>query len=168
MIWYRQQSENITYIVTQDLTLWQTLPVVLLKDTPSGLRQFSPTESPLKMRKNAFYFTLKTLFVLEIFIFLSWRFDHAQRQLDYKHQVNLIIYYIATWETNNCNTHIPNIPRSKGNQTMKFCQLKEYNMRNILLEKSLKKSSGETISRPFSEKPKLSKSLNQQSKRLYS
>ena len=47
---------------------------------------------------------------------------------------------------------------------MKFCQLKEYNMRNILLEKSFKISGGETIPRPFSEKPKLSKSLNQQSK----
>ena len=29
-----------------------------------------------------------------------------------------------------------NIPRSKGNQTMKFGQLIEYNMRNICLEKS--------------------------------
>ena len=168
MIWYRQQSENITFIVTQDLTLWQTLAEVWLKDTLSGLRQFSPTESPLKMRKNAFYFTLKTLFVQKIFKFLSWCFDHAQRQLDYKHQVNLTIYYIATWETNNYNTHIPNNPRSKGNQTMKFCQLKEYTMRSILLEKSFKKSGGETIPRPFSEKPKLSKSLNQQCKLLYS
>ena len=29
-----------------------------------------------------------------------------------------------------------NISRSKGNQTMKFGQLTEYNMRNIFLEKS--------------------------------
>ena len=28
---------------------------------------------------------------------------------------------------------LPNIPRSKGNQKMKFGQLKEYNMRNIIL-----------------------------------
>ena len=31
-----------------------------------------------------------------------------------------------------------NISRSKGNQTMKFGQLIEYNLRNIFLEKSLK------------------------------
>ena len=37
----------------------------------SGLRQFLATESPLKMIKNAFYLTLKALFVLKIFKFLS-------------------------------------------------------------------------------------------------
>ena len=31
------------------------------------LRQFLPTESPFKMMKNAFYFTLKAIFVLKIF-----------------------------------------------------------------------------------------------------
>ena len=42
-----------------------------LKDALSGLRQSLATESPLKMMKNAFYFTLKALFVLKIFKFLS-------------------------------------------------------------------------------------------------
>ena len=41
-----------------------------LKDTPSGLRQFLATKSPLRMVKNAFYFTLKALFVIKIFTFL--------------------------------------------------------------------------------------------------
>ena len=37
-------------------------------------------------------------------------------------------------------THIlPNISRSKGNQTMKFGQLIEYNVRNIFLYKSCRK-----------------------------
>ena len=40
------------------------------KDALSDLRQFLATESPLKMMKNAFYFTLKALFVLKIFKFL--------------------------------------------------------------------------------------------------
>ena len=61
-----------------------------------------------------------------------------------------------------------NISRSKGNQAMKFGQLIEYNMRDIFLEKSYTKSDGETISRPFSKKSKLSKSLNQWCKVLYS
>ena len=43
----------------------------LIKGALSGLRQFFVTESPLKMMKNAFYFTLKALFVLKIFKFLS-------------------------------------------------------------------------------------------------
>ena len=55
---------------------------------------------------------------------------------------------------------MPNISRSKGNQTMKFGQLIEYNMRNIFLEKSYSKCDGETSLRPFSEKLKLSISLD--------
>ena len=41
------------------------------KGALSGLRQFLATESPLKMMKNAFYLTLKALFVFNIFKFLS-------------------------------------------------------------------------------------------------
>ena len=37
----------------------------------SGLSQFVASESPLKMMKNVFYFTLKALLVLKIFKFLS-------------------------------------------------------------------------------------------------
>ena len=55
---------------------------------------------------------------------------------------------------NTCNTlviHIlPNISRSKGDQTMKFGQLIEYNMGNIFLEKSCTKYGGKTSPRPFS------------------
>ena len=52
-------------------------------------------------------------------------------------------------------THIlPNISRSKGNQTMTFGQLTENNMRNIFLEKS-------HSPRLFFEKLKLSISLDQ-------
>ena len=58
-------------------------------------------------------------------------------------------------------THIlTNILRSKGNQTIKFSQVIEYNMRNIFLEKSYKKYSGETIPRPFSKNSKLTISLD--------
>ena len=56
---------------------------------------------------------------------------------------------------------LPNILRSKGNQAIKFGQLIEYNMRNIFLEKSYTKCGGETSPRPFSEKLKLSISLDQ-------
>ena len=42
-----------------------------LKGALSGLKQLLATESNLKMMKNYFYFTLKALFVLKIFKFLS-------------------------------------------------------------------------------------------------
>ena len=42
------------------------------------------------------------------------------------------------------------ISRSKGNHTMKFSQLIEYNIRNIYLEKLYIKCGGETTPRSFS------------------
>ena len=44
---------------------------------------------------------------------------------------------------------------------MKFGQLIAFNMRNIFLEKSYTKCGGEVNSRPFSEKLKLTISLDQ-------
>ena len=58
---------------------------------------------------------------------------------------------------------LPNILRNKDNQAMKFGQLREYNMKNIFLEKPYTKCGGETSPRPFSEKLKLIIYLDQQS-----
>ena len=44
---------------------------------------------------------------------------------------------------------LPNIFRSKSNHTMTFCQLMEYNVRNIFLQKLCTKCGGEASSRPF-------------------
>ena len=46
------------------------------------------------------------------------------------------------WKQTNCNTHIAHYPKSKDNQTMKFGQSKENNMRNIFLEKSYTECGG--------------------------
>ena len=51
---------------------------------------------------------------------------------------------------------------------MKFGQLIEYNMWNIFVEKSYRKCAGETIPVGLSKKSKLSISLDQQCKVLYS
>ena len=121
-----------------------------IKGALSGLRQFLTTENPLKMMKNACYFTWKALLVLMIFQLLSWLFDHTRKRLDLKNKVDFKIDDVKTWEK-TIATHIyPNIWRSKVNQTMKFGQLIEYNMRNIFSEKSYTKCDGETIPRPFS------------------
>ena len=52
----------------------------------------------------------------------------------------------------NIAIHIfTNISRSKGNQTIKFGQLVEYDMINIFLEKSYTKCVREIVPRPFSK-----------------
>ena len=44
-----------------------------------------------------------------------------------------------------------NISRRKGNQTMKFGQLIEYNIRNFFVEKSYTKCAGEAFPRTLSK-----------------
>ena len=56
---------------------------------------------------------------------------------------------------------LPNISRSKGNQTMEFGQLIEYKVKNIFVEESYTKCPRKTILRPLSKKSKLSISLDQ-------
>ena len=58
------------------------------------------------MVKNAFYFTLKALFVLEIFTFLSRLFGYVRKDLDKKDEVNFKIYDVTDWTTNDYNKHI--------------------------------------------------------------
>ena len=77
-----------------------------LKGALSGLRSFVATESPLKMMKNSFYFTSKTLLVLKIFNFLCWFFGPVAKRLDEKDKVNLKIYDVTAWLMNNYNTNI--------------------------------------------------------------
>ena len=116
-------------------------------------------ESPLKMMKNAFYFTLKAVVVLKIFKFLSWSFSLVEKRLDEKDKVN---FKKKRKRKKTMTIYIlPNISRSKDNQIMKLGQLIQYNMRNVFLEKSYTKCGGETSLRPFSEKSKLSISLDQ-------
>ena len=63
---------------------------------------------------------------------------------------------------------LPNISRSKANQTMKFGQLIEYDLTNIFVEKSYTKCAAETIPRPLSKISKLSIPLHQYCKVLNS
>ena len=77
-------------------------------------------------------------------------------------KIRLILKFMASQSgQQTIAIHIlPDISRSKGNQTMKFGQLIEYNMRNIFVEKSYTKFAGETIPRPLSKKSKLGISLD--------
>ena len=56
--------------------------------------------------------------------------------------------HVRIWLTKNCNTHFTQHLKNKGNQTMKYDQLIEYNMRNIFFQKSYRKYSGELFPDP--------------------
>ena len=87
------------------------------------------------MMKNAFYFTLKALFVLKIFKFLSWLFGHVKNGLIRKIR---LISKLMTSQPGKQTIAIsisPNILVSKSNQIIKFGQVIEYIMRKNFLEK---------------------------------
>ena len=73
------KQRNVTTI-NYSVVIFQE--VELLKGPLSGLRQFLASESPLKLIKNAFYFTSKFIFVLKIVKFLSGLFGHVSKQFD--------------------------------------------------------------------------------------
>ena len=97
----------------------------------------------------ASYFTLNALFVLKIFTFLFLTFWSCLKTA-----------WLEKWKKPGKQTiavHIlPNISRSKGNQTIKFGQLIDHNISNIFFEKSHTKCGGVTTPIPFSKKSKFS------------
>ena len=56
--------------------------------------------------KNAFYFTLKALFVLKIFKFLSCLYGQVEKWLDLKDKVIFEIYDVTARLTKNYLTYI--------------------------------------------------------------
>ena len=89
---------------------------MLFKVGPSPSKKFPFTyfnESPFKLTKNVFYFMLKSLFVLEIFTFLSWLFGNVEKKLDKTAMVNFKIYDVADWTTNSLNTHVAQYLKKK-------------------------------------------------------
>ena len=113
--------------------------------------------NPFKNDEKCFYFVLKILsFSLEILV-MYW--NGLIKNIRFKLISNFMTSQLGQ---QTILIHIlPNIWRSKDNQTMKFSQLIERNMTNISLEKSYSKCGGETSHRLFSEKWKLSISLDQ-------
>ena len=104
----------------------------MLAGALKGLRQFLVTENPLKMMKNTFYFTLKVIFVLKIFNFFFLTFWSCKKTAWFE-KIRLIwdLIMSQTWKQTVEIQILHNMWRSKGNQTMEFGQLIEYNMRNI-------------------------------------
>ena len=86
------------------------------------------------MMKNAFYLTLKALFVLKIFKFLSSIFEHVDNDLIRKIK-SISKFKTSQLQKQTIPIHIlANISRNKDNQTMRFGQYIEYKMRNTFLK----------------------------------
>ena len=92
------------------------------------------SESPLKMMKNTFYFIIKALFILKIFKFLSCHFVHVKKTSLIR-KIRLILTFLTsqTGQQTIAIHMLPNISRCKGDQTLKFGHITEYNNRNIFL-----------------------------------
>ena len=105
-----------------------------VKGALSGFKNFLATESPLKVIKNTFYLTLKSIFVLKIFKFLCDLL--VMKRNSRIITIRLILKYMTSQrgkQTIAIHT-LPNTSRSKSNQTMTFGQFIEYNMRSIFLK----------------------------------
>ena len=90
------------------------------KGPMSGMRQFLTAESPLKLIKNVSYFLLGAFFVLELFTFF------LDFLVMYKNGLTKRLRLIPKFMTSQTGQQImtihilPNISRSKDNQTMKY------------------------------------------------
>ena len=83
---------------------------------PNFLLSFASLQKMMKM-----LFHLKSSFIIKIFKFLSWHFGQAKNVFVKQkkrliRKIRLIFKFInvTTWLTNDCNTHLPNISRSKS------------------------------------------------------
>ena len=90
--------------------------------------------------ENAFYFILKSLFVVKIFKFLSWHCGYVEKTA-WLEKTSLISKFMTSqpgYQTIEIGI-LSNIWLSKGIQTTKPGQLIEYNKRNIFSSKIVQK-----------------------------
>ena len=96
---FLDEIESIFHSFWRAILCWKKLSIV---DT-SILRKLTKSKTDFCLPKSCFIFFL-----------------YLEKWLDKKSNVNYKIYDVTGWTT------LPNIPRSKGNQTGKFGQLIEY------------------------------------------
>ena len=142
---------NRNFYVILKFTKWPKTPGITLKSDsqlPKNFFIICVPENLLKMLKNAFYFILKTLFILKIFKFLSWLFGHTEKTVWLERQG---FTFQISWCHNLVNKQLQYIyfPISHELKAMKFGQLIEHNKRNIFLQKSCGIWDRETSSRPL-------------------
>ena len=101
------------------------------------------------MMKNVFYFMSK------LFPFLRYLHFCLDFLLMLKNGLIRKLWFISRFMTSQTGQQIiiihvlPNISRSKGNHAIKFGQLINYRVKNIVFQKPCKKWGRETCSRPL-------------------
>ena len=102
------------------------------------------------------HFNGGTLWFIQVaHVFLAQVFIHTEESkkpgftFSIRLRRNSKIFRVILWSM------LSNISRSKGNQTMKFGQFKEYSMRYIFLQKSYIKCDEEASPSPFHKKIKI-------------
>ena len=88
VVYYTYVNNDSSHIFSDDSSLKLNSPFPKKKC-------FYFSQSPLKVIKNPFYFMKKTVFVLEMLIFLSWLFNYVEKQFDEKAVVDFKIYDIT-------------------------------------------------------------------------
>ena len=120
------------------------LTLLLLKARSSVWDNFWQLKA-LKKWWKMFFIYFKKLFSFGRYLnFCSDFFVHVGKRLVKKAKVNFQNLWQDSLKSKHSNTILPNISRSKSNQTIKFGQLLEDTMRNDFLEESYTKSDGET------------------------
>ena len=144
---YKQKKILNTLLHSKTFSLQKPWPLPLCW-TQLWRRTLShpPQKWKLFMVKNAFYFTLKALLVVQKLNFLSWIFGHVEKTAwleKYDQFQNL-------WHHDLINKQLQyNMPQLKGNHTVKFGLSVQHNKRNIFLQKSCRKWGRESTSRPL-------------------
>ena len=117
---------------------------------PKKILRYLLDWKPFRSYVKCFLFYLKSSFRsrdISVFVLTFWSF----RKNSLIGKISLTSKFMTSQPgLQTIAIHIlPNISQSKGNQTMKFGQLIEYNKRNIFLQKLCRKWGRETSSRPL-------------------
>ena len=135
--------------------------VFFIKDKLSGLRQLLASESPVKLKKNAFHFTLKVLFVLKTFKFLSRLFGCVENDLIRKIRLtSKFMFHNLVNKQLQC-THWPLSQEVKAIRQLNLdinwilMKLIEYNMRKFFFRKIIHKMRWRTYSQTLVWKIKI-------------
>ena len=101
------------------------------------------------MMKNYLYFNLKRFLFLRYINFCPDFFGHVGKRLDKEAEINFKIYDVINWKKKIAMHILPNILRSRGNQTMKVGQLIEYKRRNIFPQNHAENKEVRLFPQPF-------------------
>ena len=89
------------------------------------------SKNPLKMIKNAFYFTLRTFFVFKKFKFLALIIGHLEKELVEKISLISKLIMLRSAKQTIAIDILSTISRIKQNQAIKFRQLIDYNTKTF-------------------------------------